>query len=84
MLVHSPTYIGFTRCLTDNGYDIVHSPLVQDENGIWRMDYADMEKQPRAKEHIHAAVSCCSPHNPCGRVWERWELEKAMELYNKV
>jgi cystathionine beta-lyase len=26
VLVHSPTYIGFTRCLTDNGYDIVHSP----------------------------------------------------------
>ena len=26
----------------------------------------------------------CSPHNPCGRVWERWELEKAMELYRQV
>ena len=25
----------------------------------------------------------CNPHNPCGRVWERWELEKAMELYKK-
>ena len=22
-------------------------------------------------------------HNPCGRVWERWEIEKAMELYQK-
>ena len=81
VLVHSPTYIGFTRCLTDNGYDIVHSPLVQDENGVWRMDYADMEKH-LAEGHIHAAI-LCSPHNPCGRVWERWELEKAMELYKK-
>ena len=81
VLVHSPTYIGFTRCLTDNGYDIVHSPLVQDEAGVWRMDYADMEKH-LAEEHIHAAI-LCSPHNPCGRVWERWELEKAMELYKK-
>ena len=81
VLVHSPTYIGFTRCLTDNGYGIVHSPLVQDENGIWRMDYVDMEKH-LAEEHIHAAI-LCSPHNPCGRVWERWELEKAMELYKK-
>ena len=62
VLVHSPTYIGFTRCLTDNGYDIVHSPLVQDENGVWRMDYADMEKH-LAEEHIHAAI-LCSPHNP--------------------
>ncbi|MGI6255960.1 MAG: aminotransferase class I/II-fold pyridoxal phosphate-dependent enzyme, partial [Acutalibacter sp.] len=25
----------------------------------------------------------CSPHNPCGRVWERWELEKAAELFKK-
>ena len=81
VLVHSPTYIGFTHCLTDNGYDIVHSPLVQDEADIWRMDYADMEKH-LAEEHIHAAI-LCSPHNPCGRVWERWELEKAMELYKK-
>ena len=54
---------------------------MQDENGIWRMDYADMEKH-LAEEHIHAAI-LCSPHNPCGRVWERWELEKAMELYKK-
>lgn len=81
VLVHSPTYIGFTHCLTDNGYDIVHSPLVQDEADVWRMDYADMEKH-LAEEHIHAAI-LCSPHNPCGRVWERWELEKAMELYKK-
>ena len=81
VLVHSPTYIGFTHCLTDNGYDIVHSPLVQDEADVWRMDYADMEKH-LAEEHIHAAI-LCSPHNPCGRVWERWELEKAMDLYKK-
>ena len=81
VLVHSPTYIGFTRCLENNGYDIVHSPLVQDENGVWRMDFADMEKR-LAEEHIHAAI-LCSPHNPCGRVWERWELEKAMELFKK-
>ena len=25
----------------------------------------------------------CSPHNPAGRVWERWELEKAMEVFEK-
>ena len=38
VLVHSPTYIGFTSSLGNNGYNIVHSPLVRDENGIWRMD----------------------------------------------
>jgi len=81
VLVHSPTYIGCTRSLTDNGYRIVHSPLKKDENGIWRMDFADMEKKI-VENKIHATIFC-SPHNPCGRVWEKWEIEKAMELYKK-
>jgi len=81
VLLHSPTYIGFTMSLENNGYHIVHSPLVKDENSVWRMDFEDMEKKI-VKNRIHAAVFC-SPHNPCGRVWERWEIEKAMELYKK-
>ena len=79
VLVHSPTYIGFTHTLEDNGYRIVHSPLVRDADGVWRMDYADMDKKCK-ENHIHAAIFC-SPHNPCGRVWEQWEIEKAMEVY---
>lgn len=79
ILLHSPTYIGFTHALEDTGRVAELSPLKQDENGVWRMDYEDMDR--RLKEHkIHFAI-LCSPHNPCGRVWERWELEKAMEVY---
>ncbi len=81
VLVHSPTYMGFTHALHNNGYDIVHSPLKQDENGVWRMDFEDMEAKLR-DNHIHAAIFC-SPHNPTGRVWERWEIEAAMALYEK-
>lgn len=81
VLLHSPTYIGFTNSLENNGYHIVHSPLVQDEQGVWRMDFADMERKI-VENNIHATVFC-SPHNPCGRVWERWELEQAMELFRK-
>ena len=81
VLLHSPTYIGFTHSLEDNGYHIIHSSLVLDEQGIWRMDFADMERKI-VENKIHAAVFC-SPHNPCGRVWERWEIEKAMEIYKK-
>lgn len=115
VLVHSPTYIGFTNTLKNNGYHIVHSPLIyepapavpaltedlecrQTENRgkekgrpasgegsggryQWRMDYEDMEKKIR-RHHIHAAIFC-SPHNPCGRVWSREELEKAFALFEK-
>lgn len=81
VLLHSPTYIGFTGSLENRGYRIVHSPLVRDGGGVWRIDFADMEKKI-VENHIHAAVFC-SPHNPCGRVWERSELEEAMVLFQK-
>lgn len=81
VLVHSPTYIGFTMSLKKNGYRMVHSPLKLEEKGIWRMDFEDMERKLSEKK-IHAAI-LCSPHNPCGRVWERWELETCMELFKK-
>lgn len=78
VLLHSPTYVGFTGSLGNNGYKMVHSPLVRDENGVWRMDFEDMERKI-IENRIHAAVFC-SPHNPTGRVWERWEIERFMEL----
>lgn len=81
ILVHSPTYVGFTNALGNAGYELVHSPLKLDENNVWRMDYEDMEKK-LVEQNIHTAI-LCSPHNPTGRAWERWELEKAMELFKK-
>ena len=81
VLLHSPTYMGFTGALNRNGFQIVHSPLYRDEQGVWRMDFEDMDRKLK-ENHIHAAVFC-SPHNPTGRVWERWELEQAMEVYRR-
>ena len=81
VLLHSPTYIGFTNTLKNNGYNIVLSPLRKDADGIWRMNLEDMEKKI-VENRIHAAVFC-SPHNPSGRVWERREVEQVMELYRK-
>ena len=81
VLVHSPTYIGFTKSIEAAGYRIVHSPLKLDDQGVWRMDFEDMERK-LAQNHIHVAVFC-SPHNPCGRVWERDEIERAMDIYRQ-
>ena len=79
ILLHAPTYVGFTHVLESTGRRAVHSDLIRDEDGVWRMDFEDMDR--KLKEHkIHLAIFC-SPHNPTGRVWERWEIEKAMEVY---
>ena len=81
VLVQSPTYIGFTMSLKNNGYEIVHNPMYRDAQGIWRLDYEDMER--KIVEHNTHVTIFCSPHNPCGRVWERWEIEKAMEIFER-
>ena len=79
ILLHSPFYLGFREDIEGLGRISVHSPLKKDSSGIWRMDYEDMDRKLK-ENHIHLAIFC-SPHNPTGRVWERWELEKAMEVY---
>ncbi|MDE6970429.1 MAG: aminotransferase class I/II-fold pyridoxal phosphate-dependent enzyme [Eubacterium sp.] len=81
VLLHSPAYIGFTECLTQNGYRIIRSELKKDAQGVFRMDYTDMEDKIKA-HHIHVAI-ICSPHNPSGRVWERRELEQAMKIFEE-
>lgn len=79
VLLHSPTYIGFTKSISAAGYHIILSPLRKDKDGIWRMDYEDMAQKIRDND-IQAAVFC-SPHNPTGRVWSKEEMERAMEVY---
>lgn len=79
ILLQSPAYVGFTHCIKDNGWKIVLNPLRRDADGVWRLDYEDMERKI-VENNIHTAIFC-SPHNPSGRVWETWEIEKAMEIF---
>ena len=81
VLVQSPAYVGFIHVLENSGYRIVWNPMKKDEKGVWRLDYEDMEEKIR-EHHIHATIFC-NPHNPCGRVWEKEEIQKAMEVFEK-
>lgn len=81
VLIHLPNYTGFTYGLLHAGCRLVGSPLVQDENGIFRMNFSDMEKKI-VEEHIKCMIFC-SPHNPTGRVWTKKELEQMGALCEK-
>lgn len=79
VLLHSPVYVGFAADVDALGRTSVYSELKKDADGIYRMDFADMDAKIKANR-IHTVIFC-SPHNPTGRVWERWELEKALEVF---
>ena len=82
VLVHSPTYIGFTRSIENGGYHVITSPLKPDRYGVQRMDFFDMET--KIKRNDIRAVVFCSPHNPTGRVWEQEELEQFMDMARRL
>lgn len=81
VFLHAPYYVGFSADIEYIGRVPVRSELKKDENGVYRMDFEDMDAKLKAS-NCHLAIMC-SPHNPAGRVWERWELEKAMEVFEK-
>ena len=81
VLIHTPTYVGFLEEVGQVGYHLIGSELKKDAEGIWRMDFEDMEQKIR-RHHIHTAIFC-SPHNPTGRVWTREELEQAYEIFRR-
>jgi cystathionine beta-lyase len=81
ILLHSPTYIGFTHTIEDMGRRIILSELVPDENGVPRMDFDDMAAKIE-RYNIGVAVMCAA-HNPSGRVWTTDELATAAAVYEK-
>ena len=78
VLIHPPVYGPVAASIADTGRRLVESPLSQDAEGVWRMDFADMEAKLAAGGV--AAVLFCSPHNPCGRSWTREELTELAAL----
>lgn len=81
IFLHTPFYMGFSMDIQELGRVAVYSELKKDAQGVYRMDYEDMDAKLK-ESHCHLAIMC-SPHNPCGRVWERWELEKAMDVFER-
>lgn len=79
ILVQSPCYIGFLHTLRNLGRKIIDSLLIEEEN--WSMNYDDIEEKIKSN-NIHFAMFC-SPHNPCGRVWKKEEIQKFMDICAK-
>ena len=81
VLIHSPIYVRYNSVLDNNGYKVITSEMKKDEKNIYRIDFEDMETKIKNFK-IHVMIFC-SPHNPCGRVWEKEELKKLSDLCEK-
>jgi len=79
VVIQPPVYYPFSSTVLNNGRQLVENRLKL-ENNRYTMDYEDLEKKIDARTKM---LILCSPHNPIGRVWERQELEKLVEVCEK-
>ncbi|MBO5373381.1 MAG: pyridoxal phosphate-dependent aminotransferase [Lachnospiraceae bacterium] len=80
IMIQQPVYYPFARTIQNNKRKLVNNPL-QLVDGHYEMDFADMEEKI-VKNQVKLFI-LCSPHNPVGRVWKEWELQKVGEICRK-
>lgn len=80
VLIQQPVYYPFKDAVVNNHRTLVNSPLIE-ENGKYRMDYADFEQ--KIIDNDVKLFILCSPHNPVGRVWKEEELKTVLDICKK-
>ena len=80
VLVQTPGYAKFKEIITQHERLLVSNPLRFDGNR-YEIDYEDMEE--KLQKHPVKVALFCSPSNPVGRVWEKDEIVRYVELCEK-
>ncbi len=81
VMIQQPVYYPFSEVIVDNHRKLIDNTLVQDEDGIYHMDFEDFETKI-VREKVKLFI-LCNPHNPVGRAWTREELEQVGEICQK-
>lgn len=80
VLINNPVYYPFSEVVEDNKRKIISSDLVL-KNNYYKIDFEDFEN--KIKQYNIKLFLLCSPHNPVGRVWNKNELDKIVEICKK-
>ena len=77
IIIQTPAYDAFYKMIKENKRKIVPNALIYDAKS-YRIDFEELTRlmaQPENK-----VLLLCSPHNPTGRVWQKDELQRIIEL----
>lgn len=77
ILIQPPVYYPFREEILHNARKLVSNNLVYSQ-GRYEIDFGDFEKKIR--NHKVKIFLLCNPHNPVGRVFKEWELQKMGEI----
>ena len=77
VLILSPAYNCFFSSIKNNGCEVLETPLKrreEDKGLTFEVDWEDFEQ--KCADEKTTLFLLCNPHNPCGRVWTREELQQ--------
>ena len=80
VLILSPAYNCFFSSIKNNGCEVQESPLKAVGNRF-EVDWQDFEA--KCADEKTTLFLLCNPHNPCGRVWTREELQKMYDICHR-
>ncbi len=75
VLIQPPVYHPYHHVTHDLGRTLVTTPLKL-VDGQLQVDFADFEEKVKGCK----LFLLCNPHNPCGRVWTKEELQRMCEI----
>ena len=75
VIVQTPIYPPFTASVRHRKRKLLENRLHY-RNGRYEIDFEDFE----AKAKKAALFLLCSPHNPTGRAWHAWEIERMIDI----
>ena len=77
VLILSPAYNCFFSSIKNNGCEVLESPLKAVAD-TFEVDWQDFEM--KCADEKTTLFLLCNPHNPCGRVWKREELQQMYDI----
>ena len=80
VIITPPVYYPFKQVVTSNKRALVESHLVN-KDGYYRIDFKDFEE--KILDQGVKLFILCSPHNPVGRVWDKDELVRLLDIYRQ-
>ena len=80
VLLQTPAYNCFFSSIRNQGCEVLENELVR-EGDTYRIDFDDFER--KCADEKTTVFLLCNPHNPCGRVWIKEELQCMADICRK-
>lgn len=78
VIVLTPVYNIFFNSIINNGARVVESKMINNDDNTYSIDWLDLEN--KMKDPLTTLMIFCNPHNPCGNIWTKDEINRIASL----